>query len=83
MPPVLKHETNIKRTPAQPRGNERRRSHPCEGRCGRNVSANKAKCLECQAKEAVARLACEGVFVSHEEAMRGIRYQTRGADQSA
>jgi len=47
------------------------------------VSANKAKCLNCQAKEAVARLAVRGVFISHEEAMRGIRYQTEGAKQSA
>ncbi len=56
-------------------------SHPCNGKCGRMVSANKVKCLDCQAKEAVARLAVQGVFVKHEEAMRGIRYG--GAKQSA
>lgn len=36
-------------------------NHPCFGGCGRTVSANKAKCLRCLAKEATDALEAQGI----------------------
>ena len=36
-------------------------NHPCFGGCGKIVSANKAKCLRCLAKEATSNLEAQGI----------------------
>lgn len=50
-------------------------NHKCFGGCGKTVSANKAKCLRCVAKEATANLEASGIEYEESQVMEMIRNQ--------
>lgn len=47
----------------------------CEGGCGRRVSLNKVRCLECLAKEVKFRLTMGGIEAEPEEIERALYRQ--------
>tara|TARA_R110000868_G_scaffold225107_4_gene477341 strand:+ start:561 stop:734 length:174 start_codon:yes stop_codon:yes gene_type:complete len=51
-------------------------SHACGGGCGKTVSANKLKCVECLAREAYENLIERGIEVEADDMKRLILNQT-------